>query len=89
MVVVFQKIRMPKIKGHVQDPAPREHRPGDFLLRVSLGPQVKHTKENEFLQRHMTKKATIHVGCAEGDRLSSHINFAHKISLLIIECLTR
>ena len=70
--MVFQETRMPKVLGikeRVQDQAPREDRPGHFPPELSLGPQVRRTKESEFLQHHMIKMATIHVGCVEGNYL--------------------
>ena len=69
MAVVFQEMQMPKVLGikHVRDQAPREDRQGDSPPRPYPGPRVRHTKENEFLQHHMTKTATIHVGCVEGN----------------------
>ena len=60
---------MPRVLGirHVQDQVPREDRRGDSPQRLYLGPQARRIKENEFLQHHMTKMATIHVGCVEGN----------------------
>ena len=68
-VVAYQETwmqKVPEIKERVQEQAPREVKLGDSLLRLCLGPQARHTRENEFLLRHTTKKATIHVGYAEG-----------------------
>lgn len=80
--VVFQEMQMPKVPGikHVQDQAQREGRPLEVFLEPPLGLQVKHTKENEFRQRHMTKKATIHVGCVEGITMCLVILFLSLIS---------
>ena len=90
MVVAFQEMWMPKVLGikeHVQDQAPREDRLGDFLPRLLLGPRARRTKENEFLQHHMTKMATIHVGCVEGN--CSFVHFISFIFPLITEYLIR
>ena len=73
MPVVFQEMQTPRVLGIrelVQGQVQREHSQLGFL-EASLEPQVRHTKENEFLQHHMTKKATIHVGFVEGNNLSN------------------
>lgn len=77
MPVVFQEMQMLRVLGIrelVQDQAQREHKQLGFL-EASLEPQVRHTKENEFLQHRMTKKATIHVGFVEGNNLPNHFKF--------------
>ena len=77
MLVVSQEMAMPRVPGIrelVRGRAPREHKLGDSP-RPFLVPQVRLTKENEFLQHRMTKKAIIHVGFVEGSNLSGHFNF--------------
>lgn len=89
MLVVFQEmqmLRVPEIKELVRGQAPREDRLGDSL-GLSLGPQARHTKENGFLQHHMIKKGTIHVGCVEGNNLA--ILFSLINVLPFTECLIK
>lgn len=83
MPAVSQETLMPRVPGIrelVRDQAPREHRLEDSL-RPFLEPQARHTKENEFLQHHTTKKAIIHVGFAEGTKFVILISFVNNIPL--------
>lgn len=81
MLAVFREtlmLKVPVIREHVQGRAPREDKLEDFL-----GPyldQVRCTKENGFLQHHMIKKATTHVGYAEGNNF--YVHFKNNLFLI-------